>query len=210
MIRPGEAPVPLFGAAVHLQEVNFESAEPNLANLARLATVTNRLALFVQSPGTATLQLKYRVPITAHERKKRGRIPVAPAAAGQVRVESTRNDLEIQTGSLWTKSAAGNLTAYEIGAVGEELLVIEWRDDALGLADRTGQGTREFYGIGLTQAQNLTVIHSDGSCTHFAEFEVPAFQKNEFQMRLPSGAGSSRPRSTETQSCLTVAGSWKS
>jgi hypothetical protein len=46
----------------------------------------------------------------------------------------------------------------------------------------------DIYGIGLTRAQHLTVINSDGSCTHFAEFEMPASPGGEFRLRLPAGA----------------------
>ena len=57
-------------------------------------------------------------------------------------------------------------------------------DPLLGTG-RQAEGTRRFYGIGLSRAQNLTVINSDGSCTHFSEFEVPVFQTEEFRVRLP-------------------------
>ena len=68
---------------------------------------------------------------------------------------------------------------------------MEWRDqggDTAAEKVRTGEAAKEFYGIGLTRAQNLTVINSDGSCTHFAEFELPAMQAAEFRMRLPDKA----------------------
>jgi hypothetical protein len=45
-----------------------------------------------------------------------------------------------------------------------------------------------FYGIGLTRAQNLTLINSDGSCTHFAEFELPVSRVEEFKLKLPAKA----------------------
>ncbi|PYI86644.1 MAG: hypothetical protein DME26_08675 [Verrucomicrobia bacterium] len=185
VLRPGEIPVPLFGVPVHLQESKCESAEPELA---RLVTLTNRLGLFVQRAGQGTLRLSYRVPSESREAKKRAQIPLLISPAGHVRLESHRNDLEIVTGSVWVKSTVDKMTAYDIGVAGTDLLVVEWRDQGsdsmTGLAKAT-EGTKAFYGIGLTHAQNLTVINSDGSCTHFAEFELPAFQSDEFRLRLP-------------------------
>jgi len=63
---------------------------------------------------------------------------------------------------------------------------VEWRDQA-GPAPGPEAG-KEFYGIGITRAQHLTVIASDGSCTHFAELELPAFQPDELRLRLPPKA----------------------
>jgi hypothetical protein len=108
-----------------------------------------------------------------------------------MRLETPQNDLEILTGTIWAKSTADNLTAYDIGVAGAELLIIEWRDengDPLLRTGRQAEATKEFYGIGLSRAQNLTVINSDGSCTHFSEFEVPVFQTEEFRVRLPEKA----------------------
>jgi hypothetical protein len=75
---------------------------------------------------------------------------------------------------------------YEVGVAGEDVLTVEWRD--LGGAYGAGAGARDLYGIGLTRAQNLTVINSDGSCTHFLECTLPAFQREEFRLRLPADA----------------------
>ncbi|HWN93718.1 MAG TPA: hypothetical protein VNT99_01685, partial [Methylomirabilota bacterium] len=188
VLRVGETTIPLFSLPVHLQEARFDSADTNLA---RLVTVTNHLALHVQRAGQATLMLNYRVPIANHEGKKRAQVPLALGASGNVRLESPRNDLEVLSGSLWTKSTADKSNVYEIGVAGSDSLILEWRDHAGGLLAGPGPGTdvaKEFYGIGLKHAQNLTVINSDGSCTHFAEFEVPVFQTEEFRLKLPAGA----------------------
>jgi hypothetical protein len=140
--------------------------------------------LFAERPGQGTWHFSYRVPIENHEGKKRAQIPLLLASSGSVRLDSTRNDLEILTGSLWAKSSRENLVIHEIGVAGEELLVVEWRDQNGGTPAQT-EGTREFYGIGVKRAQHLTVIHSDGSCIHFAEFDVPVLQAQEFRMKLP-------------------------
>ena len=103
-----------------------------------------------------------------------------------MQIESARADLENITGSLWAKTAREKRTVYDLGVAGEELLTIEWREqDGAAPAPEAG---REFYGIGITRAQHLTVLNSDSSCTHFAEFELPAFQADEFRLRLPPKA----------------------
>src|SRR4030095_8070490 len=40
----------------------------------------------------------------------------------------------------------------------------------------------------ITRGQHLTVINSDGSCTHFAEFELPASSNEELRLRFPPEA----------------------
>src|SRR5262249_16635501 len=79
---------------------------------------------------------------------------------------------------------------YEAGAANEPALVIEWNEQgSVRLASAPVEGSTSLsagaYGIGLTRVQNLTIINSDGSCTHFTDCQLPAFQKDEFRLRLP-------------------------
>lgn len=183
VVRAGETPVSLFGVAVHLQTGKFDSAEPDVA---RLVTVTNRLGLLAQNAGQGSLRLTYRVPVENREGRKRAQIPLLAGPSGTVWLESPRSDLEFLTGSLWTKVTAEQMTLYDLGIAGEESLVIEWRDHGGEVVTaEQAEAAKEFYGIGLTRAQNLTIINSDGSCTHFAEFELPVSQAEEFRLRLP-------------------------
>jgi hypothetical protein len=187
VLRGAESSLPLFAAPVHLSQAQVESAETNLAGI---ITVTNRLGLFVERTGAGTMRLSYRVPVENREGKRRAQVPLLVALSGNVRLESARSDFEILTGNLWSKSTAEKATVYDIGVAGEELLVVEWRDqgsEAVAGIRKPGEGS-EFYGIGLTRAQSLTVINSDGSCTHFAEFELPALMAEEFRMKLPAKA----------------------
>ncbi len=187
-LRVGTEPVSLFDVPVYLQESHVESSTPDVA---RLIPVTNGLSLYVQKPGPGTLQCSYRVPIEFHEGKQRARIPMLRGTPGQVRLMSDRANLAISQGSLWARTETNHLSVYDIGTAGEGLLVVEWRGPEEGFARGAGSeasGAKEFYGIGITRAQNLTVINSDGSCTHFAEFEVPASPAEEFSLRLPAAA----------------------
>ncbi|MDB6109614.1 MAG: hypothetical protein JWR69_1364, partial [Pedosphaera sp.] len=201
VLRAGDTTVPLFAASVYLTEAHVESAETNLAEI---ATVTNRLALYVQRAGPGTIRFSYRVPIQDREGKKRAEIPLLTGVPANVRLESVCGDCAILGGSLWAKSSAEKKTSYDIGVAGEDSLIVEWREHAEAIvtnlvstngtgaapakSGKAAEGVKEFYGIGLTRAQNLTVINSDGSCTHFAEFELPAFQPEEFRMKLPPKA----------------------
>ena len=187
VLRAGETTVPLFNLPVHLQEVKFEP--PDLA--AQLVSVTNRLELFCTRTGQATMRLSFRVPITNHEGKKRAQVPIALGSSGNIRLESPRSDIEFLSGSLWAKKAGEKSTVYDIGVAGLDALMVEWREQGDGapvVPEAKAGATREFYGIGLTHAQNLTVINSDGSCAHFAEFELPVLQAEDFRMKLPAQA----------------------
>jgi hypothetical protein len=202
ILRPGEPFVVLFNAPVYLVQSTVQSAETNLA---WIISATNRLWLAPARAGDGTLGLSYRVPIVNHDGKRRAEIPVLAGASGTVRLESVRNDMEILTGSFWDKTAAGKATVYDIGVTAGEALAVEWREQAgepppkpvetaappkevAVPPAKPPEPVKDFYGIGLTRAQHLTVINSDGSCTHFAEFEMPAFQAGEFRMKLPAGA----------------------
>jgi hypothetical protein len=188
VVRAGETPVSLFGASVHLQTGKFESSEPDVA---RLVTVTNRLGLLAQATGQGSLRLTYRVPVENREGKRRAQIPLLAGPSGNVWLESPRPDLEILTGSIWTKVTTDQTTVYDLGVAGEDALVIEWRDqggESGPLTAKQAEASKEFYGIGLTRAQNLTIINSDGSCTHFAEFELPVSQAQEFRLKLPANS----------------------
>jgi hypothetical protein len=185
--RAGESFVPLFSVPVYLQEQKIESGE---SNLARVAAVTNRLVLIPHRAGRGELRLVYRVPIDDREGKRRAALPLVLGVSGNMRLDA-RNNFEILTGTVWDKTVTDKSTTYDIGVAAEETVVLEWRDQggtASGVAGKQPGGTKEFYGIGIARAQNLTVINSDGSCTHFAEIEVPVSQSNEFPIKLPGKA----------------------
>jgi hypothetical protein len=113
------------------------------------------------------------------------------APSSNLRLKSTQNDLEVLTGTVWSIAQSTNAWDYELGVAGEESLIIEWRQDGSGkiaALEKAAEGAKDFYGIGITRAQNLTIINSDSSCTHFAEFELPASQTEEFRMSLPDKA----------------------
>jgi hypothetical protein len=199
-LRAGESTQPLFSEPVYLRDARVDSLETNLAGI---VPITNRLALFVQHAGTGALWLAYRTPIERREGKERAQIPLLTGLPGNARLESPRSDLEILTGGLWDKTAEGTNTFYNLGTTGEGALVVEWNNHQnrapravatpsaaaeTATAAKPVRDQREFYGITLNHVRNLTVVSSDGSCTHFAEFEMPANSDEQFQMRLPPKA----------------------
>ncbi len=188
VLRAGDTTVPMFNQPVYLHEAQIE---PTNNDVARLVTVSNRIGLFLQRAGQGSARLVYRVPIANRDGKKRAQIPLSCGPSGNVQLESARGDLEIVSGSLWAKNVVDKTSVYDIGVAGDDALVLEWRDqggDSPLSPGAQANATKEFYGIGLTRAQHLTVINSDSSCTHFSEFELPAFQNEEFRMKLPSKA----------------------
>jgi len=187
VVRAGETAVPLFTRPVYLQESRIESPE---ADLAGLVASTNRINFFAHRTGQGTLKLVYRAPIENQDGKSRVQIPLVLGPSGNVRLESPRNDIEVLTGTLWSKTSQGKSTIYDAGVAVEEALALQWGGGGIvaGDAGARNDGAREFYGIGLTRAQNLTIINSDGSCIHFGEFELPVSQSDEFRLKLPAKA----------------------
>lgn len=180
VVRAGDRPTLLFSMPVHVQESGVGGAE---SGLARLVTMTNRLGLMATGAGSGQLCMAYRVPVEVREGKHRAQVPLVLGASGRIRLESSRSSWEFLNGSLWASATANQKTAYEVGVAGESSLILECRD----LEGGAGAGSKEFYGIGLTRAQHLTVIASDGSCAHFAEFEIPMLQGDEFRLQLAAG-----------------------
>ncbi len=120
VIRPGEVPVPLFGLPVYLMDSKLESSDPEIA---RVVMVSNRLAIAAQRAGKETLQLTYRIPIDSREGKRHAQIPMALGPSGNVRLESTRANLGILNGSVWSRSTKEKTTLYEVGVAGKKALL---------------------------------------------------------------------------------------
>jgi hypothetical protein len=186
IVRPGDAPSPLFSLPVHLQQSELGAAG---STFARLVVVTNRIGLYAAEVGDGELHLRYRVPVERREGRERAEIPMLLGVPGTVWLEALGSDLDLAAANRWSSERSETGTRHEIGVAGEDRLVLDWRDHTTEAGPGDGRPVDQgFYGIGLSQAQHLTVINSDGSCTHFAEFELPAFQTEEFRLRLPAGA----------------------
>ena len=183
VIRAGSEPVALFTEPVNLQR---QEMDPSAAEIAELVTIGEHLGLFAKGEGAGSVRFSYRVAVTAHENGQRVRIPLIVGPSGNIRFESVHPNLEVTGGTLWTKSAQEKGAIYEIGVAGEKMLTLTWRDTGGGMATGAANtATGGLYGIGITRAQHLTVVNSDGSCLHFAELELPAGSHEELRLRLP-------------------------
>jgi len=183
VVRESEVAVPLFARSIYLETASLETLKPDVA---LLITQSNRLALLARHPGSGTLTLSYRLPIRSQEGISRVETPLLTVSSGTVIVQSREADLQALTGTLWERRNHESQTDYVIGVAGEDSLTLEW-----GLGARTTSTSVNpagLYGIGIHKAQHLTLIHSDGSCTHFSEFDLPASQHGEFRQELPTGA----------------------
>jgi hypothetical protein len=188
VLRVSDGPVFLFTVPIHLERGTPWAGD---VEVAQALMITNRLALWPRKNGQGILRLSYRVPIETREGKKKALIPLLQGPSGDILLGSPRDDLEYQNGALWGLASTNNLTTYRVGVTGEDSLGIQWSDEGNGslsaTRNRSGEA-QEFYGIGISRLQHLTVINSDGSCTHFTEVELPASRNGEFRMRLPERA----------------------
>jgi hypothetical protein len=190
IIRPGNLAEQLTSHPIHLQSVALES---DSSAVAQLVTLTNRIGLLANEAGKATLLLRYRVPVIFQAGRQSATVPLFQVTSGELRIESPRANLDLAGGSLWSRSTSTNnpaLTVIEAGVAGEDAIAIQYSESTTATT-ASGPGTgpdNQLYGIGLRQARHLTVINSDGSCTHFSEYELPASQASKFQLRLPPTA----------------------
>lgn len=190
IIRPGNVPESLTSQAMHLQTVALEA---EASTVAQLVTMTNRLALLANEPGKATLMIRYRVPILLESGKQVASVPLFSIASGQLHIESPRSSLDVIGGSIWNRTLSSDdpeLTIVEAGVAGEDVVLLEWSESTASstAASRLPDTDNQLYGIGLRQARHLTVINSDGSCTQFSEYELPATQRADLQIRIPTDA----------------------
>jgi len=188
VLRPGETPVPLFSLPVHLQPGGSEMAE---SAVARLVSVTNRYGLLALRAGPGALDLTYFVPLERREGRQRAEVPLLSTPSGTLRLQTSRGDAEAVNGSLWSKHRETTNWLYEVGVAGLEALVLEWHEPDGGTGAVGGQLAEAgggLYGIGLARAQHLTIIGSDGSCTHFTEVQMAAGASEEFRLKLPDRA----------------------
>jgi hypothetical protein len=174
----------LFNDAVYLMSHEIPS-------FVRLIASSNSLHLEAVEPGKGNLSFSYRAPLTVSGNQVLATVPLLNVPSGQITLATKLSNLEFQHATLWKKATDAEITRYELGVAGAEPFVIGW-PGKLGEATRPGTETPaaaldQLYGIRITESQQLTVINSDGSCTHFADFQLPPFHPPIFDVILPSG-----------------------
>jgi hypothetical protein len=186
VIRGGTAPIDLFSKPVHLSSWEFPKT-------VRMTTSTNRIQIQAHQEGIGDLRLVYRVPIIKTLNDQTITIPFVNAPSGTFHFQTDRSDLEFQGGHLWNKTTDSGITEYEVGVIGNKHLAIVWPTyparrfpGSTSLDKGTQQG--RIYGIRIVESSQLTVIHSDGTCIHLAQFIIPSYHSEPFQLELPEGS----------------------
>lgn len=178
VLRVGQEGVPVFHGHVHLLEWKLP---PNV----RLVSGPAGVEVYAVETGEGAAQFSYRAPIRPAGNRFKADFPLLQAAAGQVAFDDERADLEFTGGFLWGKERVGDLYRYRVGVAGAESLGIEAAGSTGEGAGQDGPSLERLYGIRITESQHLTVIGSDGTCTHFAEYQLPPFHPGAIELQLP-------------------------
>lgn len=190
VLREGTTPISLFALPVHLIR---RAMEPATSDNLNLILRSNRWALLGGTRGRKTVSFEYRVPIESREGRLEATVPLIRVGSGRVQLVTPRPGLQALTGDRWGHFADNAGFHHDLGVSGEEALQLRFESTPTELGpDERGKGgqagSQALYGIGIPQARHLTVVASDGSCTHFSELELPATRTGEFLQRLPEGA----------------------
>lgn len=190
VVQPGTLPLPLFTLPVHL---NRRSLEPQSPENLMLILRSNRWALLAGARGRKTLSFEYQVPIESREGRVEAVVPLIHVGSGRIQLTTKRPGMQALTGKRWGQFVNESGIHQDLGVSGEEDLKLRFdAGSAESGADagvaRPLASTQALYGIGIPQARHLTVVASDGSCTHFSELELPTTRSGEFLQRLPPGA----------------------
>lgn len=179
VVKTGAEPIQLFDQPV------FLSSWRHPENV-QLITTAEGIQLHALAEGEGDLELVYRVPITRSGSRRSAVAPVLNIPAGVFRFESDRPNLEFQNASLWRKTTDSGKTTYEVGVIGNKPVTFIW-PGAVERSDATDpQG--DIYGVKIVESKQLTVIHSDGACTHLAEFLLTPSYSEELHLQLPDGS----------------------
>lgn len=177
----GLADSPLFRSAVHLNEVQ-------VPDFARLLGAGDRWLLEGIGLGSGGIRVNYRVPWEPSGNQLRASVPLMNVPSATAILHSPRDDLDIRGAQVWGEERDGERVRYEIGLSGTNSFIIALSN---ATARPTGGSTDEardpLYGIRILESQQLTIVHSDGSCSHFAEFRLPGSHPPAFGIRLPDG-----------------------
>ena len=178
--QTNRAPVNLFNEPVFL--ISWEHPEA-----IRMISSTNLYQVQGVRQDSGEMKLVYRVPIEKSGDRNSAVIPALNTPSGILRFESDRSDIEFKDGALWRKTSELGTTRYEVGLVGSKSLTVTWPSET-GSPESPDAQKGNIYGIKIVESRQLTVIHSDGACTHLAEFILPPYHSEEFQLMLPDEA----------------------
>jgi len=179
VLRVGENGEPLFDAPVHLLSHELPTA-------VRLIAGPELFRLKAMEEGGGVGRFDYRCPLTRSGKHVVCSVPLLRVPSGRVTLVDRRADIEFTGGSVWSKAARDDSIRYDVGVVGGGELVLKVAAGDSADGGPATVSTERLYGIGVTESQQLTVLNSDGTCTHFAEFRLPAFHPGTFELELPA------------------------
>jgi hypothetical protein len=190
VVQEGQTPMPLF---VHPVHVNSRRLDPALPEGTALITQSNRWGLLAGARGRRTLTFDYQVPLEVRDNHLEATVPLLVQGSGRILLTTPRSGIHVTSGALWQELNVAGVQRYELGVSGEDQLKLRFdaasEDNFAGKkSGARSQAGEALYGIGISQAHHLTVVASDGSCTHFSELEFPASKSGEFLQRLPTGS----------------------
>ncbi len=186
VFRTGETGLKLFKNPIYLMSQEIPA-------FVRVLVSSNAFHLDAVEPGKGHLAFSYRAPLTVSGNQILVHVPLLNVPSGRVALQAKLSNLEFQHATLWNKTVEGELVRYDLGVTGAEPFVIGWTRGMSELTTRSGleipatASLDQLYGIRISESQQLTVINSDGSCTHFAEFHLAAFHPPDFDVTLPAG-----------------------
>ncbi len=182
VLRTAQEPLPAFSRPVHL-------LSRGLPSVLRWVTAADAFGLQAVETGEGVVQLSYRAPLTVTGKRVVAEVPLLRVPSGSISLLDYRPELDVRGGALWSTTKEGELTRYAIGVAGGEILTIEAAADPADVKRQLDdQSLARLYGIRVTESQQLTVINSDGTCTHFAEYQLPPFHPDTFELSLPEAA----------------------
>ncbi len=160
-----------------------------LSNGLYLAPVDAGLGLGARGTPRGSLEIVYRAALAHAGERVEVELPLLVDQAGTFEVTGPPVHLDVTNGLLWS-SRVDTEGHWAIGVTGHGPLTLGYdtRPGVAAAESEAAPGNVAIYGIRVLNADQLTVIHSDGSCAHFAAFELPADHPDVFEVVLPSGS----------------------
>ena len=152
------------------------------------------LGLLPVAEGEGELTLRYRAPLTESGDRVDAQIPLCLAPAGTIELIARRDNLEFENAVLWQKTTLDESIRYDLGVAQATAFTIGWQEGDKITEPPSSPGrptleaSSETYGIGIVSSDQLTVVNSDGTCLHFAWYELPAFHADSFEVTVPQEA----------------------
>jgi hypothetical protein len=177
--RPGEPGIALFSQPVHLRSVT----PPDFVFLENKDA---RPSLLPISAGRGELGLTIRSPIERKGDRMSTTLPLPRDCVTQLKIRTPQAGLQMEGAALWERSGdAQKGFVHELSSAGAPSVTLSW-SDAPGSPEATPGSP--LHGMSMLSSRHLTVINTDGSCTHAADYVLAGAFGRPFVLALPPGA----------------------